>query len=78
MKEISTPVGQIKQLKPKTVPLQKPPVSTDGVVEEYFPVEIAKASTSKNDIPNKFWQSVEPYCAPFTEEDLKVTFTVPN
>lgn len=44
----------------------------EGMVEEYFPVEVAKASTSKNDIPNKFWLSVEPYCAPFTEDDLKV------
>lgn len=34
-----------------------------------------KTSTSKNDTPNKFWASVEPYCAPFTDDDLKVGCT---
>lgn len=24
----------------------------------------------KNDTPNKFWSSVEPYCSPITQEDL--------
>lgn len=24
----------------------------------------------KNDTPNKFWASVEPYCSPITQEDL--------
>lgn len=27
----------------------------------------------KNDIPNKFWLSVEPYCMPITQEDIKVS-----
>lgn len=26
----------------------------------------------KNDVPNKFWLSVEPYCMPITQEDIKV------
>jgi transcriptional adapter 3 len=26
----------------------------------------------KNDTPNKFWLSVEPYCMPITQEDLKL------
>lgn len=26
----------------------------------------------KNDIPNKFWLSVEPYCMPITQEDVKL------
>lgn len=26
----------------------------------------------KNDIPNKFWLSVEPYCMPITQEDIKM------
>lgn len=30
----------------------------------------------KNDIPNKFWLSVEPYCMPITQEDIKVMFPV--
>lgn len=27
----------------------------------------------KNDTPNKFWMSVEPYCMPITHEDIKVS-----
>lgn len=41
-------------------------------MEELPPIELMKTSTTKNDTPNKFWASVEPYCAPFTEDDLKV------
>lgn len=26
----------------------------------------------KNDVPNKFWLSVEPYCMPITQEDIKL------
>lgn len=32
----------------------------------------AKILLPKNDIPNKFWLSVEPYCMPITQEDIKV------
>ena len=39
---------------------------------EELPIEQVKTSTAKNDTPNKFWASVEPYCAPFTDDDLKV------
>lgn len=31
-----------------------------------------KLAVPKNDIPNKFWLSVEPYCMPITQEDIKV------
>lgn len=31
-----------------------------------------KSSVPKNDVPNKFWLSVEPYCMPITHEDLKL------
>lgn len=31
----------------------------------------AKLLYPKNDIPNKFWFSVEPYCMPVTQEDVK-------
>lgn len=46
-----------------------------------FPMKNNNASTSqqnpkvlipKNDIPNKFWLSVEPYCMPITQEDVKM------
>lgn len=31
-----------------------------------------KVLVPKNDIPNKFWLSVEPYCMPITQEDVKL------
>lgn len=31
-----------------------------------------KVLVPKNDIPNKFWLSVEPYCMPITQEDIKL------
>ncbi|XP_070533893.1 transcriptional adapter 3-like [Ptychodera flava] len=34
------------------------------------PLDVPKIP--KNDIPNRFWASVEPYCADMTAEDLKV------
>lgn len=33
-----------------------------------------KIIVPKNDIPNKFWLSVEPYCMPLTQEDIKVIY----
>lgn len=48
------------------------PILPEGGVEELPPLELMKTSTAKNDTPNKFWASVEPYCAPFTDDDLKV------
>lgn len=32
----------------------------------------SKMVVPKNDIPNKFWLSVEPYCMPITQEDIKL------
>lgn len=32
----------------------------------------SKLLVPKNDIPNKFWLSVEPYCMPITQEDIKL------
>lgn len=31
-----------------------------------------KVVVPKNDVPNKFWLSVEPYCMPITQEDIKL------
>lgn len=31
-----------------------------------------KLMLPKNDVPNKFWLSVEPYCMPITQEDIKL------
>lgn len=45
----------------------------------YFPTptnyalrENPKLVMPKNDTPNKFWLSVEPYCMPISHEDIKV------
>ncbi|KZS11742.1 Transcriptional adapter 3 [Daphnia magna] len=60
----------LKQMKIKSA-LAKP-ILPEGGVEELPPLELMKTSTAKNDTPNKFWASVEPYCAPFTDDDLKL------
>lgn len=44
----------------------------------YFPTNYAlrenpKLVVPKNDTPNKFWLSVEPYCMPISQEDIKVS-----
>lgn len=31
---------------------------------------------SRNDISNKFWAMVEPYCAEITNDDIKVSFVI--
>lgn len=33
--------------------------------------ETSAAPIVRNDIPDTFWQSVEPYCADITDEDIK-------
>lgn len=35
----------------------------------------ARILIPKNDIPHKFWMSVEPYCAEISAEDIKVMQT---
>merc|ERR1712071_747356 len=61
-------MGLLKPIKIK--PLLKPASVENSICE--LPLEQVKTSSSaKNDTPNKFWASVEPYCAPFTDEDLK-------
>lgn len=39
---------------------------------QHILAENAKLLLPKNDTPNKFWMSVEPYCMPITHEDLKL------
>jgi len=57
-------------LKPIKIKSLSKPAAEELPIDE-LPVEQVKTSTAKNDTPNKFWASVEPYCAPFTEDDLK-------
>lgn len=53
--------------------------SMDGTVPPHANSQSSSTSQSnpkvlvpKNDIPNKFWLSVEPYCMPITKEDVKL------
>ena len=39
--------------------------------EQIKPLSGATPTTPKNEIPNRFWAFVEPYCAPLTQEDVK-------
>ena len=39
--------------------------------EQIKPLSGTTPTTPKNEIPNRFWAFVEPYCAPLTQEDVK-------
>lgn len=63
---------------------QQPPLpnADDSLDDTLAPPSNSQSSSSgsanpkvlipKNDIPNKFWLSVEPYCMPITHEDVKL------
>lgn len=61
---------------------QQAQASADDSLDALAPPSNSQSSTSgsanpkvlvpKNDIPNKFWLSVEPYCMPITHEDMKL------
>lgn len=61
---------------------QPRPNDDDGLDGALAPLSNSQSSSSgsanpkvlipKNDIPNKFWLSVEPYCMPITHEDVKL------
>lgn len=46
--------------------------SMDAIPNSHQQKDQAKVTLLKNDIPNKFWLSVEPYCMPITNEDLRL------
>ena len=37
-----------------------------------IPETTSKIVIPKNDTPNKFWASVEPYCSEITQENIRV------
>ena len=42
--------------------------------EQIRPIsETSKPTVPKNETPNRFWAFVEPYCAPITPDDIKVS-----
>merc|ERR1719350_2577712 len=54
--------GKVKPSKADYDPLEN---------EQIKPLSGATPTTPKNEIPNRFWAFVEPYCAPLTQEDVK-------
>jgi len=54
--------GKVKPSKADYDPLEN---------EQIKPVTGATPNTPKNEIPNRFWSFVEPYCAPLTQEDVR-------
>lgn len=52
-----------------TITLQ--PQQTQQQQQQQLPQQ-PKMALPKNDMPNKFWLSVEPYCMPLTNEDLRL------
>ncbi|GAB0096415.1 transcriptional adapter 3 [Sergentomyia squamirostris] len=57
--------SKISKLKPKQ--FNAPPQTSSQ-----HPDDNAKLSLPRNDTPNKFWLSVEPYCMPLTHEDIRL------
>lgn len=78
------PGATLKQTKLKTSSAQSPAHSqhTDDSMDAvpYYQSQASgrpeqsssKLLIPKNDVPNKFWLSVEPYCMPITQEDIKL------
>lgn len=54
------------------VPSQQTDDSMDAVPNPVNQKDNPKVNLPKNDTPNKFWLSVEPYCMPITQEDIKL------
>lgn len=72
---------QAAQQQPQ-LPQPQPSNADDSLDDTLAPLSNSQSSASgsanpkvlipKNDIPNKFWLSVEPYCMPITHEDVKL------
>lgn len=54
------------------VPSQQTDDSMDALPHPVNQKDNPKINLPKNDTPNKFWLSVEPYCMPITQEDIKL------
>lgn len=65
-----------KMSKLKHHPVQSPAPSqhTDDSMDALLPnqKDNPKLMIGRNDTPNRFWLSVEPYCMPLTHEDIKL------
>lgn len=47
-------------------------VTLPNMQQQQTQQQLPKVSMPKNDMPNKFWLSIEPYCMPLTNEDLRL------
>lgn len=73
---------QPQQQQQQQVQLQQPQSNADDTLDGVGSPTRGQSSASglanpkvlvpKNDVPNKFWLSVEPYCMPITHEDVKL------
>ncbi|XP_055694454.1 transcriptional adapter 3 [Lutzomyia longipalpis] len=67
--------SKISKLKPHQVnsPAQHTDDSLDDMLQYHGnQKDNPKLSLPRNDTPNKFWLSVEPYCMPLTHEDIRL------
>ena len=62
-------IAKLKNSSNSPVPSQNTDESMDGSNQKD---NLNKPLINKNDTPNKFWLSVEPYCMPITQEDIKL------
>lgn len=68
-------MAKLKSSAHSPAPSQHTDDSLDAVPyfqSNHAPRENPKVVLPKNDTPNKFWLSVEPYCMPISQEDIKV------
>lgn len=61
---------QSKMSKIKSNPIPSP--CTDDSMDALLIKDNPKLMFHRNDLPNKFWLSVEPYCMPLTNEDMRL------
>ncbi|XP_065577394.1 transcriptional adapter 3-like isoform X2 [Artemia franciscana] len=71
--EPPTPASTSKTAKLKSHPVTSPISDAEVENEDLLlpQLDLVRQPNPKQDFPNKFWASIEPYCAPITEDDLK-------
>lgn len=69
-KQSSSGGGHSKVSKMKNNPIPSP--ATDDSMDALLIKDNPKLLTHRNDLPAKFWLSVEPYCMPLTHEDIRL------
>lgn len=71
-KKVKVAKAKAKAVPSTPLPLLSPPQTcTDDSLDAAPSTTPQKPMFPKNDVPNKFWLSVEPYCMAITHEDVK-------